>query len=106
MRAGGGRETLDAQLKDAVERGGRVLTGGKRLRGEPFDSGFFFEPTIITDVPLEARVWREETFGPLLPIARGKELDEGLGRANHSGFGVGSAGFTPGLEKAQVWIAR
>src|ERR671937_2744282 len=64
MHTSGGREGIEQQLKDAVDRGARVLAGGNRLRGEPFDRGFFFEPTIVTDVPDQARVWTEETFGP------------------------------------------
>src|SRR2546429_5070030 len=90
MHTAGGRETIEAQLKDAGDRGARVLAGGKRLRGEPFASGFYFEPTIITDVPLEARVWREGTLGPLLPIARGKDPDEAPERGHGSEFRVGS----------------
>src|SRR5947208_10930032 len=82
MHTAGGRETIEEQLKDALDRGARLVAGGHRLRGEPFDRGFFFEPTIITDVPKEARVWREETFGPLLPIAPVKDLAEALARVN------------------------
>jgi len=89
------REDLDA-----------VTAGGHRLRGEPFDRGFFFEPTIITDVPEDARVWREETFGPLLPIARVKDLDEALARANDSEFGLGSSIFTRDLKRTQQGIDR
>ena len=53
-------------VKDAVERGAQVLTGGGRPRGLP--TGFFYAPTILVQVPLEAPVLREETFGPVLPI--------------------------------------
>src|ERR1700736_605477 len=59
MHTPGGRETIEEQLKDALDRGARLVAGGHRLRGEPFDRGFFFAPTIITDVPPDARGWRE-----------------------------------------------
>ncbi len=106
MHTAGGRETLEAQLKDAVDRGGKVLAGGKRPQGEPFDKGNFFEPTVIVDVPWEARVWREETFGPLLPIARVRSLDEAIERANDSEFGLGSSAFTRDIKRAQQIIDR
>ena len=106
MHTAGGRETIEEQLKDAVDRGARVLAGGNRLRGEAFDRGYFFEPTVITDVPWDARVWREETFGPLLPIAKVKDLDEAIERANDSEFGLGSSVFTRDIKKAQQTIDR
>jgi len=106
MHTRGGREVIEAQLKDALEKGGRLVAGGGRLKGEVFDKGFFFEPTVVTDVPEDARVWSEETFGPLLPIARVKSLDEAIEKANSSEFGLGSSIFTRDLKKAQQGIDR
>ena len=95
------RAEIEAQLADAVERGGKVVAGGKRPEGEQFQRGYFFEPTVVVDVPQGARVWTEETFGPLLPIMRVKDLDEALQKANESEFGLGSSIFTRDMNKAQ-----
>lgn len=95
------RAEIEAQLADAVERGGRVVAGGQRPAGAQFDNGYYFEPTIVVDVPERARVWREETFGPLLPIMRVGDLDEAIQRANDTEFGLGSSIFTRDLAKAQ-----
>jgi len=106
MHTASGRETIERQLKEALDRGARLVAGGNRIKGEAFDRGYFFEPTVITDVPEGARVWTEETFGPLLPIARVSGLDEAIERANASEFGLGSSIFTRDLKKAQVGIDR
>jgi acyl-CoA reductase-like NAD-dependent aldehyde dehydrogenase len=95
------RTEIEAQLADAVKRGGKVVAGGKRPDGEQFASGFYFEPTVVVDVPEGARVWTEETFGPLLPVMRVKDLDEALARANSTEYGLGSSIFTRDMNKAQ-----
>ena len=106
MHTKAGREEIEAQLKDALDRGAQLLAGGKRPQGPPYDRGFFFEPTVITDVAQGARVWTEETFGPLLPIARVKDLEEAIARANETEYGLGSSVFTRDLKKAQQAIDR
>ena len=95
------RDEIESQLADAVQRGGKVVAGGKRPEGEQFQTGYYFEPTVVVDVPDDARVWTEETFGPLLPIRRVRDLDEALEKANASEFGLGSSIFTRDLVKAQ-----
>src|SRR5260370_32767624 len=64
MHTAGGRETIEEQLKDALDRGARLAAGGHRLRGEPFGRGVFFEPPIITDGPPDPRGWQAAAGRP------------------------------------------
>ena len=93
--ARGRAETL---LADAVAAGGRVRAGGRLLLH--LEVGYFYEPTLVTDVGPGARIWREEPFGPVLPVASFSDLADGLARANETPFGLSSFVFTRDLAVA------
>jgi succinate-semialdehyde dehydrogenase/glutarate-semialdehyde dehydrogenase len=75
---------VEEHIEDAVRRGARILAGGRRHpRG-----GTFFEPTVLADVPVEAKIFREETFGPVAPLFRFKTEEEAVRLANDTPFGL------------------
>jgi succinate-semialdehyde dehydrogenase/glutarate-semialdehyde dehydrogenase len=75
-------------IDDALSRGARLRTGGGRLRSAHLARGHFFEPTVLTDVPADARVAHEETFGPLAAVVRFTHEDEVIALANDTPFGL------------------
>jgi acyl-CoA reductase-like NAD-dependent aldehyde dehydrogenase len=100
------RALLEEQVADAVDRGTKVLHGAARPGGELEDRGSFYQPTLLLEPPLDARVAVEETFGPVLPIWRVADLDEAIERANDSPFGLGSAIWTRDLRRASLAAER
>jgi succinate-semialdehyde dehydrogenase/glutarate-semialdehyde dehydrogenase len=94
------RAEVEAQIKDAVDRGAKVLFGGGRPKGPDYEKGWFIEPTILTDVPDDARMWKEEVFGPALPVRKVKDLDEALRLSNDSPYGLGSSIWTTNMAAA------
>jgi len=90
-----GRNKVQWLVDDAVERGARVLTGGSAMSG----SGYFYSPTVITDVPLEARMQQEEIFGPVAPITIFDDEDEVVAEANDTPFGLVSYLFTTNIDR-------
>jgi succinate-semialdehyde dehydrogenase/glutarate-semialdehyde dehydrogenase len=82
-------------VTDATTRGARVLTGGSALDGP----GFFLAPTVLADVPSDARMSREEIFGPVAPVVQFSDEDEALAMANASEFGLISYLFTQDLTR-------
>jgi succinate-semialdehyde dehydrogenase/glutarate-semialdehyde dehydrogenase len=84
------RNDLHDQVQRSVADGARLLLGGKPRDG----AGFFYEPTVLADVHRDSPAFREETFGPLAAIVRARDLDDAIGLANDSRFGLGSAAWT------------
>src|SRR2546423_930409 len=83
-------DAMESFVNDAKSRGGKIVTGGKRSGNQ----GFFFEPTVITDVPDDSKIMTEEPFGPLAPIVTFKTFDEVVERANKLKFGLAAYTFT------------
>ncbi len=83
-------DAMDSFVADAKARGGKIQTGGKR-RG---NQGYFYEPTVITDVPDDSKIMTQEPFGPLAPIVTFKTFDEVVSRANSLPFGLAAYAFT------------
>ncbi len=82
--------TVMEHVTDAVAKGAKVAIGGKRLG----DRGFFFEPTVLTNVNHSMKVMTEETFAPILPIMTVNSLDEAIRFANESEYGLSAFGWT------------
>jgi succinate-semialdehyde dehydrogenase/glutarate-semialdehyde dehydrogenase len=78
-------DVIEAHVRDALDRGARLLAGGRR---NPECDGLYYEPTVLTEVTHEMDVMREETFGPVLPIMRVRDTEEALAFANDSAYGL------------------
>ncbi|MFZ0679845.1 NAD-dependent succinate-semialdehyde dehydrogenase [Candidatus Binatus sp.] len=95
------REKLEDQVERSVRAGARVVTGGTRLSRK----GYFYAPTILTDLSRDAPVLKEETFGPVAPIIRVKDLQSAVALANDTHFGLGASLWTRDMSLARE-IAR
>ncbi|WP_313689581.1 aldehyde dehydrogenase [Pantoea sp.] len=93
---------VEQKVAKAVEQGGKVVLGGKRAG----DKGFYFEPTIITDVRQEMEIMREEIFGPVLPVMTFKTLDEAITLANDCEYGLTSSIYTQNLNTAMIALRQ
>jgi succinate-semialdehyde dehydrogenase/glutarate-semialdehyde dehydrogenase len=83
-------DAMESFVNDAKARGGKIQTGGSRHGNQ----GYFFQPTVITDVPDDSKIMTEEPFGPVAPIVPFKTFDEVVERANSLAFGLAGYAFT------------
>jgi succinate-semialdehyde dehydrogenase / glutarate-semialdehyde dehydrogenase len=89
-------EAMEGFIADAVSKGAKIETGGKRIGNE----GYFFEPTVLTDVPQDARIMHEEPFGPVAPIMPFKDFDAILEEANRLRYGLAAYAYTSSQKTA------
>ena len=87
---------METLMHDAHANGASVATGGRKVGNE----GYFWEPTVLVDVPENARVIRDEIFGPIAPLARFSDIDDVVARSNAVNVGLASYVFTTSREKS------
>jgi succinate-semialdehyde dehydrogenase/glutarate-semialdehyde dehydrogenase len=83
-------DAMESIMADVKQRGGKVATGGKRQGNQ----GYFYEPTVVTEVPDDSKIMTQEPFGPIAPIVTFKTFDEVVERANSLEFGLAAYAFT------------
>lgn len=93
----GSLETISGIVEDAKEKGAEILLGGSKIDGK----GYFYQPTILTNVKPNMRIAKEETFGPVAPITIVENESEAVRLANDTEFGLGASIWTKDLAKAE-----
>ena len=84
------RDDLDRQVKESVRHGARLLAGGKPRPG----AGFYYEPTVLADVPADSPAYRDEVFGPVAALIRTRDIHDAIRIANSTRFGLGASAWT------------
>jgi len=98
-------EKVDKYIKDAQAEGANLICGGERYMVPPCDKGAYYKPTILENVKPHSKCCREEVFGPVLVVKKYETLDEAIGYANDTDFGLGANIFTEDLKKA-YWASK
>ena len=96
-------DLIQAHVDDAVAKGARVVTGGKRVEGA---DGLFFQPTVLADVDHSMRCMSEETFGPTLPVMRVADTEEAIRLANDGRYGLQASVWTRDTDRGEALARR
>lgn len=97
-----GREGINKQVQDSVEKGAEIIAGGKRIEGV----GFFYEPTILTNVKKGMPAYDEEIFGPVASVIKVKDIEEAIQVANDTIYGLGASLWTENIATAKKIIPQ
>ena len=95
-------EFVEGQVKDAVNKGAKILTGGNRIGGK----GYFFEPTVLTEVNHSMSVMRDESFGPVIGIQKVKSDDEAIALMNDTEYGLTSSVYSSNQNRAEKILSQ
>jgi len=95
-------DVLSNQVKEAVSKGATVLTGGKKVEGK----GFYFEPTVLTNVTPDMSVMREESFGPVIGIMKVKNDDEAIRMMSDTEYGLTAAVYSANKSRAEKILSK
>ena len=93
-------EKVERQVSDALDLGATLICGGKRLTDKNLHKGYFYAPTILSNVTEEMRIYREETFGPVAPVIAFEIEEEVLSMANDTHYGLASYIYTRDISRA------
>jgi succinate-semialdehyde dehydrogenase / glutarate-semialdehyde dehydrogenase len=97
---GDAMERMQRQVDDALAKGAKLVTGGQRLTGDGLGSGWFYAPTVLSDVTEDMVIYREETFGPIAPVIVFDDEAEVIRMANDTHYGLASYVYTNDLSRA------
>lgn len=96
-------EKLENQVQDAIQKGAKVICGGNRLE---LNNGNYYQPTILTNITKDMKVYNEEVFGPVIPIIKFKTLEEAITIANDTEYGLGGYVYTCDKSKFNAVVKR
>jgi succinate-semialdehyde dehydrogenase / glutarate-semialdehyde dehydrogenase len=100
LATGSGRDEVDAQVRDAIARGATVLCGGQ----VPDGPGWFYPPTVVTDLTPQMQMWSDEVFGPVAGLFRVSSYAEAVALANDTSFGLGANAWTTDPDEQERFI--
>jgi len=95
-------EGVHEQVQKSIAAGAKLLTGGNRIHGP----GFFYEPTVLVDVPRESPAYREEVFGPVASVFRVRDAEDAVELANDSTFGLGASAWTSDRAEQELFASE